>query len=177
MKTCKLDNCETKVHGNGLCTKHYTRMLRHGSTDKPKRSAWNKGITGLPSPRKGAVLTSETKQKIREANIGKTLAEETKAKISKSMAGKNTWMKGKTGDKATRWAGDKVGYSGVHIWIKKVLGKPQECQYCGTTEKKMYHWANISQEYRREVSDWARLCVPCHSNYDRNKIQLERITI
>lgn len=143
-----------------------------------KRIPWNKGKTGLQtSARKGVTLSSETKLKLRLANLGKTHSEETKLKISQAMKGKNTWMKGKTHDKSTRWDGDSVGYSGVHTWIRKVLGQPKKCEYCGTTERKMYHWANISREYKRETSDWARLCVPCHSKFDRNKIQLERITI
>jgi len=154
---------------------HYTRMLRHGSTDKPTRTPWNKGLTGIPSGRKGIPISEETKEKLRQANIGKKLSPETKQKISKSLMGRNTWMKGVEGEMATRWRGDDVGYSGVHIWINKELGKPQECEYCGTTEKRMYHWANISHEYKRDVSDWARLCVPCHSKYDRNKITLMEI--
>jgi len=26
----------------------------------------------------------------------------------------------------------------------------------------MIHWHNISGEYKRDVSDWIRLCAKCH---------------
>lgn len=50
---------------------------------------------GKPSPRKGAKLSEETKQKLREANLGKKHSCETRMKISSSAKGKNTWTKGR----------------------------------------------------------------------------------
>lgn len=52
------------------------------------------------------------------------------------------------------------------MWARYHFGKPQKCENCGTTEKRMYHWANISGTYIRERSDWIRLCVPCHKQND-----------
>lgn len=52
---------------------------------------WNKGLTGLTHK----PPTEETKQKIREANIGKTKSPETRAKMSKNMKGRIPWHKGK----------------------------------------------------------------------------------
>lgn len=66
------------------------------------------------------------------------------------------------GEKNHRWAGDKIGYWGVHDWIASQLGRPKKCENCRTRRKTKYEWANISGEYRREVSDWARLCKRCH---------------
>lgn len=57
-------------------------------------------------------------------------------------------------------------YSMVHHWIVKKLGKPKLCADCGTTEDRVYHWANVSGQYKRELSDWRRLCVPCHVRAD-----------
>lgn len=54
------------------------------------------------------------------------------------------------------------GYRALHAWVAKHLGKPQKCDVCGTTEKKRYHWANISQEYKKDLSDWRRMCVVFH---------------
>lgn len=64
------------------------------------------------------------------------------------------------------WVGDKVGYDGLHDWVKVRLGTPSKCEFCGTTEKRLYHWANKSRLYKREISDWIRLCVSCHKKYD-----------
>ena len=71
------------------------------------------------------------------------------------------------------WKGDKVGYSGLHAWVRKELGKPNHCAYCQTTTAKKYEWANISHSYKRELSDWIRLCVSCHRLYDNGKIKLK----
>lgn len=50
---------------------------------------------GKPSPRKGAKLSEETKQKLREANLGKKHSCETRMKMSSSAKGKNTWAEGR----------------------------------------------------------------------------------
>lgn len=36
-KLCAVDGCDLKIFSMGWCSKHYTRHLRHGSTDMPKR--------------------------------------------------------------------------------------------------------------------------------------------
>jgi len=66
-----------------------------------------------------------------------------------------------------RWKGDLVGYYGVHDWITKHYGQPKRCMVCGMSdEKKKYHWANLSYKYKRDIGDWKRMCVSCHSKYD-----------
>ena len=54
------------------------------------------------------------------------------------------------------WKGDKIGYSGIHKWIKRVYGSPQRCDACGSSDdpKTIYDWANISGKYIRDKSDW-----------------------
>ena len=64
------------------------------------------------------------------------------------------------------WKGDNASYHAVHAWVARHRGTPKQCEHCGTTEDREYHWANKSQQYKRELSDWIRLCVPCHSQYD-----------
>lgn len=75
-----------------------------------------------------------------------------------------------TGIKNVMWKGDKASYAAKHIWMKYHFGTPQECENCGTAEKRMYHWANISGEYKRNRDDWLRLCVPCHRYFDYGKL-------
>ena len=85
------------------------------------------------------------------------------------------FKKGETiADKNINWKGDEVGYHGLHKWIARQLGKPQHCAYCQNTslEPRNYHWANISHAYKRDLSDWIRLCAKCHSHYDRGIITL-----
>jgi hypothetical protein len=58
-----------------------------------------------------------------------------------------------------------VGYDAHHWRVEQVYGKPQECWKCGTTEDRRYEWANLTGHYE-DVQDYARMCVPCHRNYD-----------
>ena len=68
------------------------------------------------------------------------------------------------------WKGDAVGYDALHTWVSRKLGKPQKCAHCGTEQQRWYHWANVSGEYRRDLNDWLRLCVPCHSRFDKKRL-------
>jgi len=69
------------------------------------------------------------------------------------------------GDRHSIWKGDKVGYEGLHQWVKLKRGKPTKCEHCG--RKGYCEWANKSHEYKRELDDWLSLCKRCHIKYDR----------
>lgn len=66
------------------------------------------------------------------------------------------------------WKGEDVGYSAIHSWVKRKLGKPSKCNECGfiSSNPNKIHWANISHQYKRDVNDWIRLCASCHKKYD-----------
>lgn len=80
-------------------------------------------------------------------------------------------------EKNSSWKGDKVGYRCLHLWIERKLGKPNFCEECrnGKLKPRQYQWANKSHEYKRELSDWVRLCVKCHKQYDINYKKNNRI--
>ena len=59
-------------------------------------------------------------------------------------------------------------YSSIHYWIRKQSGKPTHCENCSKTTGKL-EWSNVSQEYKRELSDWQMLCTSCHAAYDKYK--------
>ena len=92
--------------------------------------------------------------------------------------GRVPWNKGKKhrrvyGEKNPNWKGDNVSYRGLHLWVESKLGKPKHCAICqNTDERKVYHWANVSKTYKRDLSDWIRLCVSCHSLFDRGVVSL-----
>lgn len=112
------------------------------------------------------------------------MTEATKKKISESKKGKTPWNKGlkgaqvawnkgvkgedshSYGSKNGMWKDNELSLSGVHKWVVSRLGKPNECENCTTTEANNYDWANLSGEYKRDISDWARLCRQCHRLYD-----------
>lgn len=135
----------------------------------------HKGTTGKKH-------SEETKKKIGLSNsialTGRTLSETHKNNIKKTiikLGNKPPLLKG---DKSPLWKGDDVQYSGLHDWVVLNLGKPSKCDHCGTESNRKYHWANKSREYKRNISDWIRLCVPCHIKYDKeytgNVIRLKR---
>ena len=70
--------------------------------------------------------------------------------------------------KHAQWAGDSVGYRGLHIWVRKHLGNPDTCEFCGKSGLKGHaiHWANKDHSYKRNLGDWLRLCSRCHKKYD-----------
>lgn len=73
----------------------------------------------------------------------------------------------KKGEQSPNWKGNKVGKKALHQWVIKHRGRPMKCEHCNSTTAKKYEWSNISQKYKRDLSDWQRLCTQCHANYDK----------
>ncbi len=103
----------------------------------------------------------------------------------KGQLGKPTWNKGLLGFRAGKkrpgvipkgekngcWKGESVGYSGLHQWIRKILGSADHCDECGLNQlpegkRRYFDWANISHEYKRSLEDWKQLCKKCHKAFD-----------
>jgi len=106
-------------------------------------------------------------------NKGKKLSEEHREKCSLARLGKKhskqtllLYKETRKNEKNSMWKGDKVGYRGLHYWVERNLGKPKICSKCQDTNKSVYHWANVSGLYKRDIVDWIRLCVKCHKSYD-----------
>lgn len=68
------------------------------------------------------------------------------------------------GEKNGQWKGDKVKYGSLHDYIKYHFPKPNSCSNCGS--KNNIELCNISQEYKRDLSDWEWLCRRCHGDKD-----------
>lgn len=74
-----------------------------------------------------------------------------------------------TGDKHFAWKNNPK-YRALHMWIERMLGKPTKCEHCGKIGYgRQMHWANKSQNYQRNLTDWIRLCAKCHAEYDGNR--------
>lgn len=102
-----------------------------------------------------ASLVTEFKKGEPSANKGGyKLSEATKKRISE----------GHSGEKAYQWKGDNVGYTTLHKWVKKVMGKATRCEKCQSLTAKRYVWANKTGEYKRDISDWIQLCNSCNLN-------------
>lgn len=89
---------------------------------------------------------------------------------------RHAWNKGKkvpqqSGINHPLWQGDNVGYRSLHQWVQRHLGKADLCSECGLDaipvgKKRYFTWANISNKYKRDLTDWKKLCFPCHARYD-----------
>lgn len=93
---------------------------------------------------------------------GKRHSFATRRRLSKIRKGINV------GEESWNWKGDNVGYTALHNWVSRILGKPRKCNHCKTINARKYEWANISHKYKRELSDWIRLCSKCHRQYDKS---------
>src|SRR3990167_6269345 len=51
-----------------------------------------------------------------------------------------------------KWKGDKIGYFGLHSWVRRNKGRPTECENCKTTIR--LTWSNKSRHYKRNLNDW-----------------------
>jgi hypothetical protein len=143
-------NCSRKCANKTLEAVAWAKYLGSHFRDK------NPGTLGYK-------YTSEQKERVRKTHLGYTQSSETVAKRRETLIQNST--------KRKDWKGDDVGYRGLHERIKTRLGKPNKCSHCGTTAKSMYHWANVSGEYKMDLKDWIRLCVSCHKKFDYGRKQ------
>lgn len=77
-----------------------------------------------------------------------------------SEEGRKSISDSKLGDKNPMWKGNKVGMRALHEYVKNRFPRPSKCQNCN--DRYPLDLANISQEYKRDVSDWEWLCRKCH---------------
>lgn len=87
-------------------------------------------------------------------------------------------------EKNSGWKGENVSYFGLHAWVQRKLGAPSKCENKDCvyprlnsrgkilTKPGKFHWANRSKVYKRDLSDWVRLCANCHSKFDNGKLFL-----
>lgn len=100
-----------------------------------------------------------------KSRIGNPRSEEFKRKFSLNQIG----------SKNPNWKGDSVGYSGLHLWIRRNKPKPEFCEHCKKVPP--YDLANISQKYKRDVNDYEWLCRSCHINGDGRLENMNRIRL
>jgi hypothetical protein len=128
----------------------------------------------------GRTFSEETIEKMRQAALNRPpFSEETKKKMSESRKGRPAWNKGIPASEKTKkkisealkgkfaeekhyaWRGEEASYSAKHTWVNKYWGKAQLCEL-EPTHKGPYEWHNISEEYKRDRSDWLQICKSCH---------------
>lgn len=171
----------TEYHKNRI-KESYTTEVREKISESQKARFENVAGTFL-----GKSHSEETKNKISLSKKGTVawnrglkdcMSEKGKQRMVESKIGSTPWNKDRdfpqiTGEKNCNWKGDEVGYSALHDWIQSQLGTPDTCENCeqsGLTGHQI-HWHNIGHEYKRNLTDWMRLCAKCH----KKEIVLERL--
>lgn len=146
------------------------------------RIAWNKGLTKETDER--VLKNSKSgKENKRISHLGLKHSQKTKDNIGYALKGRSiNWkdkisktikekyesgeIKKKFGKDNPMWKGDNVGYASLHLRVEKIRGKPQKCEFCGTTDpNKTYEWASMTKNYL-DINDYKRLCKSCHNKFD-----------
>lgn len=127
--------------------------------------------------KRGIPLKTEHREKIAEALVGHAVTADTRKAIAASKQGRprspETVKKvaaALSGANGSRWAGDGVGYTGAHIWLKKHFGfEMTKCEECEAT-------VGLEWAYRGENGGWSRcredyriLCRLHHRRFDLEK--------
>lgn len=63
------------------------------------------------------------------------------------------------------WKGDNVSYRSLHKWVRRHLPNHGKCWDCNK-KTKFLDAANISGQYKRDLSDWKYSCRSCHMKSD-----------
>ena len=78
-------------------------------------------------------------------------------------------MKGKgIRENNSNWKGNIVDLTTFHKRVEAMKGKPKKCEVCGTINKRVYDWANLTGNYK-DINDYKRMCRSCHKKYDLNR--------
>lgn len=149
---------------SGVCSgRHQRGVPKAKHTEEWKREASARLKAEHAAGLRLGIFTPAIRKKMSESAKRKPpMSEETRRKIGEAHSG----------ERNAGWKGDKVGYFGLHAWVYKTLGRPKRCENCGTETARKFEWANRSRAYRRDISDWIRLCTRCHRNYDYGNLTL-----
>src|SRR3990167_1088859 len=81
------------------------------------------------------------------------------------------------GKASPRWKGEKASKHHKHEHLTRTYGKPTICEnkHC-LGRSPIIEWANISGEYKRDISDYFRLCRSCHKRWDMGLITIKGIS-
>jgi endogenous inhibitor of DNA gyrase (YacG/DUF329 family) len=110
-------------------------------------------MIGKPTWNKGLKYTPEQKSKLNMDGLA----------IGHQIGNKHRYWKG---DNHHAWKGDFPSYSALHYWLYRQVGKATYCSNNKKHKSTVYHWANISGEYKRDINDFMQLCPSCHFKHD-----------
>jgi hypothetical protein len=159
--TCKIDGCTDRVASLGWCSKHYTRMHRHGDpsvTYRP-RQIGSCSIPGCDQPKESKGWCEKHARRAR-LNGDPLIVKQGKPK---------------SGERNHNWVGDAVSYEGWHSRIRNARGSADgyQCVDCGQQANDWsYDHASDSETtspdgpYALDMDHYQPRCRRCHIALD-----------
>lgn len=82
---------------------------------------------------------------------------------------RRSWDYDRSGENNSRWRTGNLRYDTIHARVYAARGRPIGCTKCALQDPEArYEWANLTGNYE-DVEDYARMCVPCHRCFDRDR--------
>lgn len=171
-RICSIDGCGKPIRCRNWCRNHYDRWLRHGNP-----------LGGSPSPSPAPLDGRCSIVDCGGQHYGRGWCEKHYQRWKKHgdplmvlpPAGgcppghpSHAVKVRPTGTAHPNWAGDGVGYVGLHQRVRSRRGRAalHECARVDATCSGPMHWANISHQYQG-VDDFMPLCQSHHFRYDK----------
>ena len=168
-RSCSVGDCSrpTRSARAELCNTHYFRVRRTGSTGPAE--IWDR-------QRKPCAMDDCDEQ---AAGYGYCNRHYLRVRSH----GDPTYVTPRTGETASRWRGDAVGYHGAHDRVRDNRGSASRfaCIGCGQAA---LHWAYDHADpdelldpegpYSAKVEHYQPMCVPCHKRFDLARIATQR---
>lgn len=139
----------------------------------PSRQRKNLYCSKNCSYQRKIVVSKKTKDKLRKIAIKLGLKPPSRKGIKQTLKHKIKRGIFKLGIENKRFKGDKIGYSGIHSWLRINYGRANKCENkkCPYKNKKRFEWALLkTKNYQRRRENFWMLCRGCHASYDmKNK--------
>lgn len=71
------------------------------------------------------------------------------------------FVKGSTSNENNPNWNPEAGRGPILEWVKRRIGRPKKCSECNTNKSGRFVWYSRSGEYKRDTSDYIRLCNSC----------------
>lgn len=168
---CKKCGREGRIR-KGLCDAHYFRLRRNG----------NVGVPAVAVKTPGAVCSIERCGKPHVA-VGYCQMHYTRYRRhgDPSITRKTTL---RYGEANSMWRGADVGYHGLHIRVRKALGRASDflCPCGAQAAEWAYDHGDPNERsspqgaYSTDLDHYQPMCVRCHRRLDENPIAMGRTT-
>ena len=156
---CKVDGCDRECEGRGYCSKHYQRVMRHGTPEDPRTPRQLCSYEGCDRMRHAFGYCEMHAQRIK-------------------VGGHPDFVTPKIGVRNPMWKAAGVSYSGAHVRVRSTYG-PARHHTCACGDR-ADEWAYLGGDPGENSQPWGgsiacfgtnpeyyeAMCLPCHRRFD-----------